>query len=68
MHAASPLSLTILRVNNFNSATFEIVNIAGRKLSSSHFGQCCCLRIPPLISAASARRAAPILANSIGTS
>jgi ACT domain-containing protein len=30
-------------VNNFNSAIFEIVNIACRKLSSSDLGQCCYL-------------------------
>ena len=44
MHAASALP-TILRVDNFVSATVEIISIAGRKRSSSHLANANDVRI-----------------------
>jgi hypothetical protein len=38
-------TLTFRWVDNFNSAVLEIANVASRKLSSSHLGQCYNLRI-----------------------
>jgi hypothetical protein len=64
----APWRLPIPWVNNLNSATFKIVNIAGRELSSSHLGQCCYLRIRMANQPAQDTRAAPILANTLAAS